>query len=322
MAMKRRGFLAGTATLVAAGGGCITVSATETTETSRHEIGDERVTIDNPAGDVTVRTADREDVRVRAVKRDSMGNEDALSKLSVTTDRSDGVFTVAVEDDTDPGLADTTSLDLTVTVPTSNRVTDVDVADGDVDLRETVGDLTVDADDSDVSVRSVDGAVTVEAGDGDLTVRDVSGDATATLDDGDATIRDVSGDATATLGDGDATVRRVEGTVTVDASDGDLTVRDPGAIDEVTAGDGDVTVEVPAVSENAVVSAGDGDLDLALSPSLDAELALSIADGDLSVDGFDFVAGEDVTRLETTLGDGTHSLSVSAGDGDVTVSRL
>lgn len=85
MAMKRRGFLAGAATLVAAAGGCITVSAAETTETHRYEIGDERVTVDNQAGDVTVRTSDREDLHVRAVKRDSMGNEDALSKLSVTS---------------------------------------------------------------------------------------------------------------------------------------------------------------------------------------------------------------------------------------------
>jgi len=304
MAMRRRGFLAGVATVVAAGGGCIAVSAAETTETHRYDIGDERVTVDNPAGDVTVRTEDREDVHVRARKRDSMGNEDAFSKLSVTTARSDDTLAVGVEDGTDPGLADTTSLDLDVTVPSSNRVTDLDVADGDVDLHGTVGDLTVDADDGDVSLRSVDGAVTVEAGDGDLTV------------DG------VSGAATATVGDGDATVRGVDGAVTLDGSDGDLTVTDSGSVDAVTGGDGDVSVEIPALPGDATVSVGDGDLDLSLSPGLDAELSLTVGDGDLDVSGFDFVRGEDVKRVETTLGDGTHTLDVSAGDGDVSVSRL
>lgn len=163
MAMKRRGFLAGAATLVAAAGGCITVSAAETTETHRYEIGDERVTVDNQAGDVTVRTSDREDVHVRAVKRDSMGNEDALSNLSVTMTRSDGTVAVGVEDDTDRGLADTTSLDLDVTVPASNRVTDLDGSGFDFvrgeDVRRaetTLGDgthtLDVSAGDGDISI--------------------------------------------------------------------------------------------------------------------------------------------------------------------------
>lgn len=304
MTVSRRGFLAGAATVLAAGGGCITVSAAETTETHSYDVGDERVTVDNPAGDVTVRAEEREDVHVRAVKRDSMGNEDALSRLSVTTTRSDEALAVEVEDDTEPGLANTTSLDLDVTVPASNPVTDLHVDDGDVDLDGTVGDLEVDTDDGDVSLRSVDGAVTVQAGDGDVRVDDVTGDATATLEDGDATIR------------------HVEGTVTLDGSDGDLTVTDPGAIDEVTCADGDVSVEVPALDGDATISVGDGDLDLSLGPDLDAEFTLTVGDGDLDVSGFDFVRGDGVKRVETTLGDGTHALAVSAGDGDVSISRL
>ena len=301
--MKRRGFLGGVLATLGATAGCIGVEAAETTERHSYDLDGESVVVDNPAGDVTVRTGDRSDVRVRAVKHDSLGDEDALSKLSMSIERSDGVLTVGVTDETESGVVSSTWLDLRVALPEGTPVTDVSVED-DVDLQGAASAVTVESEDGDIRLRGVDGDVDTETGDGDVRLRSVNGDATVETDDGDVTVREV------------------EGSVTIDTDDGDVTVREVGAIGDVTLGDGDATVDVTAVDGSATVSSDDGDITASLVPDIDARLSAHTDDGDVRVEGFDFVSGDDVRSVETTLGDGGSSLELVTDDGDVEIERL
>jgi hypothetical protein len=66
-----------------------------------------------------------------------------------------------------------------------------------------------------------------------------------------------------------------------------------------------------------------GDVSLALSPDVDAELAARTDTGDVTVEGLSL---SDATRGEAlvtgVLGDGTRSLTAVADTGDVTVTAL
>jgi hypothetical protein len=142
-------------------------------------------------------------------------------------------------------------------------------------------------------------------------------------DVGQVTVEGVAGDVDAEAGTGDAVVRGVAGAVTAVSDTGDVTVRSPGALAGAEADTGDVDVEAPVLAGDVRVETDTGDVSLALSPDVDAELAARTDTGDVTVEGLSL---SDATRGEAlvtgVLGDGTRSLTAVADTGDVTVTAL
>jgi DUF4097 and DUF4098 domain-containing protein YvlB len=236
-------------------------------------------------GDVTVSTADREDVHVEIVKQSSSVGAD-LSNLEFRVERPDDRLRLRGAWTGGGALAGTPSMNLDVTIPRSLAVARAETSTGDVDVRDAAGDLTV------------------ESNTGDLRVRDVDGDVRATSSTGDIELVGVSGLATA------------------DASTGDVTIRDVGVTGGVAANTGDLEVDVPAIDGDTTLQSHTGDVAAAIG-EVDAELEARANVGDVSVSGLDLRDSTiDDDSATGTLGDGGPTLRVQANVGDVALEPL
>lgn len=304
--VRRRRFVASALTAGAvAGAGCVSFEPVSKTTTQRFDVADdERVTVTTDDADVTVRTSgDADRVAAHVTSRDQFGNEDALSKVSLESERTDGTLSLSVAvDDTTVGVQGTSG-SLELVVPESTVVSGIDGRDADVAVSGSRGPLSVAVEDGDVSVDGVDGDVTVTTADGDLGVVGTAGDVAVTTEDGDATVTDA------------------DGFVSAGSRNGDVDVRGVGGVDWVRSEDGDVDVEVAAVRSDAVIRTADGDVRATLASSIDADLTAATEDGDVELRGIE--ANRDGDEwAERTFGDGTHDLTIRTDDGDVTLVSL
>ncbi|NHN41487.1 DUF4097 family beta strand repeat protein [Halorubellus sp. JP-L1] len=246
--LSRRRLLAGTGTALAAAlAGCsgLTPFVGKRQESSR-SVGVEGVSALSAVvdvGDVSVRSADRDDVRVDVVKQSSSVNAD-LSKLEFRVERPSDRVRLRGEWTGDSGLSGQPSLDLDVVVPRSLAVTRVRTDVGDVDVEDVRGDVRARTSTGDVTLRSVSGTARAETSTGDVVVGDVDGfdgaeSSTGDVDveipsiDGDTTVETSTGDVSAAIGAGmDADVRA--STNTGDVAVGNLAL-DDASVGETSA---------------------------------------------------------------------------------------
>lgn len=131
----RRRFLAGAvATALGALGGCASLGDRQQTEETRaFDVGDaDDLTVQNGVGDVTVGAEDRDDVRVRAIKR--AGSEDQFDAITLNDRRSDGTLALTVENEIDSVLLGSPpSMELEIDVPADLRVSRVETDTGEID---------------------------------------------------------------------------------------------------------------------------------------------------------------------------------------------
>jgi hypothetical protein len=231
---SRRRLLAGVGTMLSAAvAGCsgLTPFVGKRLESSERVAvnGASSLAVDVDAGDVTVRSEEREDVAVEVVKQSSSVGVD-LSKFEFRVERPEdrvrlrGVWTG------EAGLAGGPSMDLDVRVPAPLAVSTAETSTGDVDVEGVTGDVLARSSTGDVTVRSVTGAVRTETKTGDVVVADVeafAGASASTGDvevevpavDGDTEVETSTGDVTAAVGsDVDAVVRAETSTGDVDVS--------------------------------------------------------------------------------------------------------
>lgn len=149
----------------------------------------------------------------------------------------------------------------------------------------------------------VSGHVILKTGDGDIAVSGVEGDLDLHTGDGSQTIRDVAGSLRSMAGDGSVNAKGVFGSVQVTASDGNVDL-------EASAGsrlDGDWRLQI-----------GDGDLRIALPPSLSANLDAHTANGSIDAALPVMVVGPtERRRLRGVLAKGGHVLAIRVGDGNI-----
>lgn len=236
-------------------------------------------------GDVTVRSAERDDVRVEFVKQSSSVGAD-LSKLEFRVERDDDRLVLRGDWTGDGGLWGTPSLDLDVVVPASLSVERVASSVGDLTVENARGDVSIDGQTSDVTVRSHDGSVDVESQTGDVNVRSL------------------------------------DGSVDVDTQTGDVVVRDPSTLAGATTQTGDVDVDVPAIDGDTTIRSQTGDVTAAIAADVDAELRATTEAGDVDVRDLELSdALVDETAASGTLGDGGPTLRVECQTGDVVLER-
>ncbi|MFB6168815.1 MAG: DUF4097 family beta strand repeat-containing protein [Haloferacaceae archaeon] len=274
---------AGTTGLAGCTGSFIEIETAETTVERRVDrAAVDRLRVTDAGGDVRIERADGDAVRVRAHK--TARGETELSELEVRSRVESGTLRLSTRQPDVTGIGGGT-VDLEVGVPESVATERVET-DGEVVVRNTVGD------------------VTAETGDGDVTATGVRGDVTAETSDGSVS------------------VERADGVVAARSQDGDVSVDDPGSVDTVRTDDGAVTADVPAVDGTATVQSTDGDVTVTLGDAVDAVVEATTADGQVTaVDALDDVRTATETRVAGTVGDGTNQLTVRTADGDVTVER-
>lgn len=244
---SRRRFLGACGAAAIAGtSGCVAIGFTRSAESTIEESydGADIVTFSAATvnGDVTLRGEDREDLTVRATK--SAASEDDLESVRLRADRNGGTLSVSVDRDEPPlrlGPEPRIALDVRAPadlprahVASTNgdlavsdlRDVDAETTNGDIEIRDAVGDLGADTTNGDVTIRGAEGDVTVDTTNGDVDVRVASSPgATVSLDstNGDVTVDgEDRGEAYSTVvGDG---TRRIEITTT----NGDVDVRFDG----------------------------------------------------------------------------------------------
>jgi DUF4097 and DUF4098 domain-containing protein YvlB len=201
------------------------------------------LTVDNFAGDVTVRAGEGDTIHVVATKR--AARKSNLEKIEVEmTERDDGL-----EIKTDkPSGTKNVSVDLEITAPASTRL-DLHTGAGDAIVRDIGGDMRVDSGAGDVEIDDANGEIDAHTGAGDIDVRDVTGPIYLDTGAGDIDVRDATGVVRLDTGAGDIDYGgRPQGDCRFETGAGDIKLRLPA----------DVNVEVD-------LDTGVGDIDVALN---------------------------------------------------------
>ena len=207
----------------------------------------ETVVVTTGAGDVQLVAADRDDVSVRFVARDTWPR-----RASLESDVSGGTLTLRTECSGVSLPLSRCSGDLVVELP------------GDVAARVETGS-------GDVRLGGLTGAVSVQTGSGDVTVSSGPGPVTLRTGSGDV---EVEG-----LGSGGGSLRTGSGSIEVVAEDelGGLTAE---------TGSGDVLIVVPSGTPYAVdtdTGSGDESIEVATDPDSDHRIVARTGSGDIEL---------------------------------------
>lgn len=251
------------------------------------------------AVDVVVGAWDRPEVRVRAyAEHGRYETSYGTSRVSVRIEPEGG--------DRRRGRIGDAHIELTV--PEGTRVRATTTA-GDIEVRDTRGEVELSANAGDVAVRGARGLATLKTLAGDVDAANMEGDVAVGTGIGDVVLRDVRGDVRVTTVGGDVQLVSVTGrAVAARSTSGDIAVLgrpDPGARYELTSHSGDVLLALPA-------DAG-------------ADLSVQTYNGSL-VTGFPIVIGGGVgasrpRTFEFAIGDGGARIRIETFSGDVVLRR-
>lgn len=158
--------------------------------------------------------------------------------------------------------------------------------------------------------------------DGEGEIQDVSGDLSLTVDDATADIGPVDGHLDVTVDDGIVTVGDVD-RVTGDLDDGRLEMTEPATLGGLTVDDGNLELAVDDVDGIVDVVTDDGDVTAAIAPAVDATVVVEADDGTTEVDDglLDGIRTADGTT-RGVIGDGSDQLTIDADDGNVRLREL
>ena len=190
--------------------------------------------------------------------------------------------------------------DLSINVPKDAAVTVVTI-NGDMSVRGLLGDFTVENANGDVSIRDA-GNVIFNSVESDFVLRGAKGN---------VHVKSVGGDAS---------LRAIDGNLSLDSVSDDLSIRGVGGNLKVDV-DEDVVVHIdPKPDQEYSVVAGD-DILLVLPPQPNATLNLSAERIQVDFPGLGEEDTDESSRV-VTLGDGSATISLNAGDKLVVTSRL
>lgn len=265
--------------------GCVSVGDGVTEEISR-SYETEQLSVETQVGDLTVETADRDDVLVEGEKQ--ANDDDQLDELTLEAVQDGDTLALHVEGDVDStGLlfGSTPRIDLDVSVPPSVAVTRMETDTGDLTAATGEAETIVETDTGDV--RMTDGPAEVRTNTGDVE----------------------TGESATPTG--------------IRTDTGDVSVADGRSLRDVDTETGEVTVAFPALEGDVSIDTETGDVTLRVSPGLDGTAAAETSTGDIEVDGPEFdVVTQRSGRFEGTLGDGTHEIRVRSSSGDVSVEAI
>lgn len=250
-----------------------------------------RIVIDECAGDVVVRTWDKDAVRVRA--------EHSRSAKVLVTPR-DQVLRI--------GREGRGSVDFDLTVPTWMNLS-VEGISCFVDVEGLAGNISANTVDGDIHLRGVTGTATVESIDGVIKIEGGRGRIQAQTTDGDIEVTKASGE------------------LLLESIDGAIRVTDatPTAL-EITTVDGDIFFTGAFQSNGRYrFETHDGDVVLVIPENTSATFALRRYDGSRKLDSTlplkPTADGQRGRRMTYTLGGGSAQVEIESFEGSIQIRK-
>jgi DUF4097 and DUF4098 domain-containing protein YvlB len=193
-----------------------------------------RLTLNSDAGEIVIKTWDRDAVSVRASHS---------SRMQVTAELKDQVLVIGATS----GRA-ATSVDYELTVPAWIGLR-VETRYSGIEIEGVSGSVSVESIQGDISLRNLGGPVFAKSIEGGVKLDGGRGKVQITTVQGDVTITKTSGDITAETNDGDITLADVQAS-TVSASTVDGEIKFSGALSasgqyEFTSHDGEIVLTIP-----------------------------------------------------------------------------
>jgi hypothetical protein len=286
------------------------------TDTTFAVSAEARLDLGNYAGEVVIRTWERQAVRLRAThsSRDRIAIAPSMSVVRVRAESWRGSSERDMDVDTEgsrvavrverPGRPSIVNFDLTVP---ARMALDLSGPYTDVRVEGAEGEVTVKVNEGDVTVRGGAGNVSAQSVEGDLRLENTRGRVRAVGIDGSIWILGASGEVFAETTDGSITLERMNAT-TVEASsvDGDIVYAGPievGGWYSLVTHDGDVRLFIPEdTSARITVARYEGefvsDFPVTLPPRSQGR------------------------RATFTLGAGSARIEVETFEGDIEIRRL
>lgn len=262
------------------------------TDTTFDVAADGRLEVRNHAGEIIVRTWDRDAVRVQA-------SHSSRDRVKIFTSES----AVKIKSESRHGPPD--MVDYTLTVPRSMAL----------DLWGFYTDVRVEGVQNGVRVETLDGTVTLTNTTGDLSVRSVEGDVVVEGARGRLEVNNV---------ENEIRITDFEGTLFAESIDGDIWMERVRSADvEAKTVDGDVYYDGSIDGDGRYrFTSHDGDVTVAMPENANVTVSVATFDGEF-VTGFpiELNRAEATRRFSFTLGDGSARLELHSFDGDIELVR-
>ena len=297
------------------------------TGAARVETSYGRVDATDLSGGVDVTTS-HGDIRLRRVGGDTRANN-----------RSGGVSASGVDGDLDirssGGRIVVDDVAGSLHVETRNGSVGVMGVEGAVEISaryaevsvERVGaDVTIGTNNRPVFVDDVTGSVSVTGRNSNVTLRRIGRDVTVENQYRPVLVADVSGRATINARQSVVDVDGAGGPVVIESSHEDIRVTRFDASLEIRSSHADLDVAAVSLAGPVTLVTTYGDVRLALPENAGAQLTAATEDGSIE-SALSAVEPEEVgsssrRELRTTLGDGTHAVSVQTSYGDISLPKV
>jgi DUF4097 and DUF4098 domain-containing protein YvlB len=209
--------------------------------------------------------------------------------------------------------------DLRIRVPAGRRLA-VYLAVGKVSVANVQGELRVDAHSAPVSATGVKGELTVDVGSG--VVRVTEGEGVLTIDTGSGSVevsRFTGRDLTVDTGSGNVNGTELTADrVTIETGSGDIELGGVSAPSlALETGSGTVRADFRTGLHSLSVETGSGDVAITAPATLDAEVEIETASGDIESDFPLQVTRHARDHLVGRIGAGRGRIAVETGSGDV-----
>jgi hypothetical protein len=206
-------------------------------------------------------------------------------------------------------------------------------SDGDVSLRNLVGDQKCASSDGDIMAMNINGDFTAATSDGDVVAEGIKGITDIVTSDGDIQVQNLNNKTRLVTSDGDIKAFDVEGDITLVTSDGSIRLeRAIGAASATTSdgsiyfanlagslmartSDGDIEGSFMKLTAKTVLETSDGDIRLAVPAGTGLNLRADGEDVHIPMQNFSGSAAEDYAK--GTYHDGGVEVKISSSDGDV-----
>jgi hypothetical protein len=146
---------------------------------------------------------------------------------------------------------------------------------------------------------------------------------TIATSNGDVHISNVIGNISADSSNGDLKIENVDGYISASTSNGKIEIKDTTGIKNIDSSNGDIYTEIFDFQENITIHSSNGEINVYINPSLNANLSMTTSNGDVSISDLSLdldISEED--HKSGILGIGGYSIIISTSNGDINLFKL
>lgn len=140
---------------------------------------------------------------------------------------------------------------------------------------------------------------------------------------GDVHISDVKGDVRGSSTNGHVTIDNVDGYVKADTTNGIINIQGTKGIGDLETTNGNIFAQVLDFEDDIKIKTTNGNIDLEMNPSLNADIEMRTSNGKISVKDITLTLSEsEATYLEGKLGEGGNEVKVTTTNGNIDLNKL